>query len=99
MADAGEAAFDVLVKNERRIETCFEGLRFFDLRRWTTDLTELNKPVLGANVTQNPDLSFNYDLNYVVSQRSYSSAFLPIPYDEILMMGNLVQNEGWDGWN
>ena len=32
-----EAAFDALVKNERRIETCFEGMRFYDLRRWTTD--------------------------------------------------------------
>ena len=99
VALAGEAAFDALVKNERRIETCFEGLRFFDLRRWTTDLTELNKAVHGAGITQNPDMSFSYDLNYVASRRSYSSAFLPIPYNEILMMSNLVQNEGWDGWN
>ena len=22
-----------------------------------------------------------------------------IPYSEILRMSNLVQNEGWDGWN
>ena len=99
VASAGEAAFDVLVKNERRIETCFEGLRFFDLRRWTTDLTELNKPVHGAYITQNTDLSFSYNLNYFVSPRSYSSAFLPIPYDEILIMSSLIQNEGWDGWN
>ncbi len=54
--------FDALVKNERRIETCFEGMRFFDIRRWTTDLTELNKAVHGASITQNDDLSFTYDL-------------------------------------
>jgi hypothetical protein len=98
-ADAGETAFDALVKNERRIETCFEGLRFFDLRRWTTSLDELNKAVHGAGITRNEDLTFTYDLNYEVEGRSFSSAYLPIPYSEILRMSKLVQNEGWDGWN
>jgi hypothetical protein len=100
VADAGEAAFDSLVKNERRIETCFEGMRFYDLRRWSTDLTDLNKAVHGAGVTRNPDeVTFTYDLNYKVEDRSFSSAYLPIPYNEVLRMSNLVQNEGWDGWN
>ena len=101
VAAAGKAAFDVLVKNERRIETCFEGMRFFDLRRWTTDLTELNKPVHGAYITQvaGTPVTYTYDLNYQVEARSYSSAYLPIPYNEILRMSKLVQNEGWDGWN
>jgi starch-binding outer membrane protein, SusD/RagB family len=99
VAAAGQSAFDALIKNERRIETCFEGLRFFDLRRWTTDLTELNKSVHGAGITQNPDLSFTYNLNYEVGKRSFSSAWLPIPYSEMLRMNKLVQNEGWEGWN
>jgi len=99
VAAAGKAAFDAFVRNERRIETCFEGLRFFDIRRWTTDLTGLNQAVHGANITLNEDLSFTYDLNYQVEARSYKSAYLPIPYSEILRMSNLVQNEGWDGWN
>jgi hypothetical protein len=99
VAAAGKTAFDALVKNERRIETCFEGMRFYDLRRWTTDLTELNKSVHGASITRNADLSFTYDLNYQVEARSYSSAYIPIPYAEILRMSKLVQNEGWDGWN
>ncbi len=76
VAAAGEAAFDALVKNERRIETCFEGMRFYDLRRWTTDLTELNKAVHGAGITQNADLSFTYNLNYEVETRSL---FISIP--------------------
>jgi hypothetical protein len=99
VAAAGVTAFDALVRNERRIETCFEGLRFFDLRRWTKDLTELNKAVHGAGIIQNEDLSFTYNLNYEVEGRSYSSAFLPIPYSEILRMSKLDQNEGWEGWN
>jgi len=99
VADAGKTAFDALVKNERRIETCFEGLRFFDLRRWTSDLTELNKTVHGVEINRNEDLSFTYNLNYEVEGRSFSSAYLPIPYNEMLRMSNLIQNEGWDGWN
>ena len=99
VANAGEAPFDDLVKNERRIETCFEGMRFYDLRRWTTDLTELNKPVHGVNIQKNEDETFTYNLNYEVEGRSYTSPYLPIPYTEVLKMKNLVQNEGWEGWN
>jgi len=51
-------------------------------------------------VTRNEDeVTFTYDLNYEVENRSYPSAYLPIPYSEVLRMTNLVQNEGWDGWN
>ena len=100
VANAGATAFDVLIKNERRVETCFEGMRFYDLRRWTTDLTDLNKSVHGAGITRNSDeVTFTYNLNYEVEARAFSSAYLPIPYSEVLRMSNLVQNEGWDGWN
>lgn len=99
VASAGKSVFDLLVKNERRIETCFEGIRFYDLRRWTTDLTSLNKSVHGVYIEKNADDTFNYDLNRVVSPRTFSSAYLPIPYTEMLKMDNLIQNEGWEGWN
>lgn len=91
-------AFDALVKNERRISTCFEGMRFYDLRRWTTSLDELNQSVHGAGVTKSDDGSFTYDLNMTVEDRNFKSAYLPIPYSEMLRMSNLVQNEGWDSW-
>jgi hypothetical protein len=99
VAAAGEVPFDELIKNERRIETCFEGMRFYDLRRWSTTLTDLSKPVHGVKITKNPDDSFSYDLNYEVENRVYKSAYIPIPYDEMLRMSKLVQNEGWDTWN
>ena len=99
VAGSGATEFDALVKNERRIETCFEGMRFYDLRRWTIDLTELNNTVHGAYIERNDDATFTYDLNFEVGTRSFSSAYLPIPYSEILRMNKLVQNEGWDGWN
>lgn len=95
---AGENKFDLFVKNERRIETCFEGMRFYDLRRWTTTNAELNKAVHMAKIVKNDDGSFNYDFNIEVESRIFRSAYLPIPYNEMLRMENMVQNEGWDAW-
>lgn len=97
VALAGETAFDALVKNERRLETCFEGMRFYDLRRWTTNLTDLNKAAHGVNIIKNADNTFTYS-KVEVEQRNFKSAYLPIPYTEIMKMSNLVQNEGWEGW-
>lgn len=98
VAALGKSAFNEFVKNERRLELCFEGTRFFDIRRWSTDLKELNKPVHMARITRNADGSFAYKLDEVVETRAYTSAYLPIPYDEMLRMSKLVQNEGWDLW-
>lgn len=101
-AAAGAAAFNDLIKNERRIETCFEGMRFYDLRRWTTDAdwrSIINKPVHGVNIVQQTDLSFTYDYKYEVQSRNFTSPFNPIPYSEILRMNKLIQNEGWPSWN
>jgi hypothetical protein len=102
VANAGPDAFDALVRNERRITLCFEGVRFYDLRRWTTDAnwqSVINQPVHGVTITQNPDLSFTYDFTYVADQRKFPSPYNPIPYNEILRMSNLEQNEGWSSWN
>ena len=98
VASAGKAAFGDFIKNERRLELCFEGQRFYDIRRWSTSLEALNKPVRMARITKNGDNSFTYDLTVPVETRSFKSAYLPIPYDEVLRMSNLVQNEGWDAW-
>ncbi|MDR2473346.1 MAG: RagB/SusD family nutrient uptake outer membrane protein [Tannerella sp.] len=98
IAAAGKVAFNDFVKNERRIETCFEGIRFFDLRRWTTSVDELNRPVRRAKIIKNADNSFEYDLDVEVEKRVFPSAYLPIPYNEMLRTNNLVQNEGWDSW-
>ena len=98
VAAAGVNAFDNFVRNERRIETCFEGIRFYDLRRWYNTTTELNKPVHGVVVQKNEDGSFNYSLNNEVENRAFPSAYIPIPYQEMLRMSSLVQNEGWDSW-
>ena len=102
-AQTTETAFDALVRNERRIETAFEGIRFYDLRRWTTDAnwtSVINAPVHGAYITQVPGTpaTYSYDLNFMVENRIFPSPYNPIPYSEILRMNKLVQNEGWSSW-
>jgi hypothetical protein len=98
IAAAGKEAFGEFVKNERRIETCFEGIRFFDLRRWSVSTSELNKPVHRADIIKKEDGDFEYNLNVEVEERLFNSAYLPIPYNEMLRTNNMVQNEGWDSW-
>lgn len=44
----GAEAFRALVKNERRIELCFEGHRFWDIRRWNEPL---NHSISGVSIT------------------------------------------------
>ena len=100
VAGAGAAPFYELIKNERRIELAFEGERFHDMARWTNDTefnTIYNKPVHGLKTIKN-GTAYVYDLNWEVESRAYNSAYMPIPYDEILRMTKMVQNEGWDKW-
>jgi hypothetical protein len=76
-----------LIQNERRLELCFEGFRFWDLRRWKADLTVAADGVTISNGT--------YTINQV-EVRAYKDYMYygPIPYTQVLTFG-LVQNQGW----
>ncbi len=80
-----------LIRNERRLELCFEGFRFWDLRRWKVDLDKLNETARGTNMTNNVQVYNN------VETRSYKDYMYygPIPYSEVLKWSNLEQNTGW----
>lgn len=92
-----KAKFAAFVKNERRIETCFEGMRFYDLRRWNTSVSAVNQPVHKATIIRDENGNFTYG-SEVVDNRVFSSLYLPIPFTEALKMDKLVQNEGWESW-
>lgn len=78
-----------LIKNERRIELCFEGFRFWDLRRWN-DVKGMNVPVDGYDAVTMSVIS-------PVEVRKYEDymIYAPIPYTEIQKYG-LIQNKGWE---
>jgi hypothetical protein len=91
--------FRKLIHNERRIELCFEGHRFWDLRRWVNGvsdavgLSKLNEPVSAVSInstatefTSIPQLEIRSFQPYMI--------YGPIPYNETLKY-NIIQNQGW----
>ena len=80
-----------LIRNERRLELCFEGFRFWDLRRWKADLTKAAK---GININKT-----NTNFTVVdVESRAYNNDFMhygPLPEKEIIKFNALIQNKGW----
>lgn len=80
-----------LIRNERRLELCFEGFRFWDLRRWKVDLSKLNETVKGMQIEGETYTVIN------VEERKYKDYMYhgPIPYSEVLKFNALLQNKGW----
>lgn len=82
-----------LIRNERRLELCFENHRFWDLRRWKANLNETAR---GINITTSTTGALVYK-PIDVEQRNYQDYMIygPIPYAELIKFSNLVQNDGW----
>lgn len=80
-----------LIRNERRLELCFEGFRFWDLRRWKVSLTKLAETAVGTNKVNQVQTYPNVEVRSYKDYMYYG----PIPYSEILKWDNLKQNKGW----
>lgn len=84
-----------LIRNERRLELCFENKRFWDLRRWKMPL---NETVKGMQIDRDKDTG---ELTYSVidvEERKFDSSYQwygPIPKGEVLKWNKLKQNKGW----
>jgi len=84
-----------LIRNERRIELCFENKRFWDLRRWQMPIDE---GVKGIQIDRNEETGV---LSYTiinVEDRKFTSPYQwygPVPKSEMLKWSNLMQNAGW----
>jgi len=82
-----------LIRNERRLELCFENHRFWDLRRWKAPLTEGAK---GVSITTSATGVTTYSpINVEARQYQDYQYYGPIPYSEMLKWSNLQQNDGW----
>ena len=91
---ADQAKMTELIRNERRIELCFENKRFWDLRRWKMPL---NETVKGIIIDRNDEGELSYKV-IDVEERKYDSSYQcygPIPKSEVLKWSNLKQNKGW----
>ena len=79
--------------------TCFEGKRFFNLRRWTanhSDLSAINVDVHGVSIAGEPG-AYTYTPT-VIERKNYASLWRPLPYSEVRKCPNLVQNAGYENW-
>jgi hypothetical protein len=91
--------FRTLIHNERRIELCFEGNRFWDLRRWVNGvidavgLSKLNEPVAAVSINST---ATEFTPIPILEVRSFQPYMIygPIPYSETLKY-NIIQNQGW----
>lgn len=80
-----------LIRNERRIELCFENFRFWDVRRWA-DITAMNENIKGVKKGSDGKYTF---IDVEVRKFANYMIYAPIPYGETLKYG-LMQNNGWE---
>ncbi len=93
---------EALVRNERRVELAFEGLRYFDIKRWDIGATALNGKLEGTRlgtvdhktgvVTWSGERVVA-DVRTFKLERKY---LLPIPQSEIDLNPNMKQNPGYN---
>ena len=87
------------IRNERRVELCFEEHRYCDVRRWKLGEEYLDQTVHGIDIYKWTDGTKTYlPGNKVVEHRKFYGRmyWLPIPQTEIDKNPNIVQNPGYN---
>ncbi|MBO9618824.1 MAG: RagB/SusD family nutrient uptake outer membrane protein [Niabella sp.] len=97
-----QAAMRDQVRHERRVELAFEGLRWYDLKRWKTAETKMNGSVLGVrpgSVDPNTGVVTFTGSNITVGDQRVFKAnrdyYFPIPQKDIDISPILKQNPNW----
>lgn len=80
-----------LVRRERRVELAFEGVRYYDIRRWGIFEEVMNGPVYGAI---NPASNQPVDVE-VRSAKANRDYLWPIPQKELLSNPKMTQNPNY----
>jgi hypothetical protein len=95
LTETGEA-LENRIRNERQVELCFEGHRYYDVRRWKIAETTQNAAIGQVIINRAPDGTKTYTFQ-TLEQRYFDPAnyLLPIPKTEINRTG-LPQNPGYN---
>ncbi len=84
------------IRNERRVELCFEEHRFYDVRRWKEGEATFNGPVTGMRIIPTSATTFTYT-RFNVENRSFTAKnyLYPISQNELNRAPALKQNPGY----
>lgn len=99
-ADGGSVLLQV-VREERKIELCFENHRLWDLRRWRMAEDVLHGLTVSGMWITSSGAGLNYEIRPADVTTSSPRTFLakhylfPIPFSEMQRNTNLKQNPGW----
>ncbi|MCG6188599.1 RagB/SusD family nutrient uptake outer membrane protein [Maribellus maritimus] len=85
-----------IIRQERMIELAFEGIRFWDLRRWKLAEEYMNTPIQGFDVLEEDAEGF-YQVQTLFNEQSFEMKdyLWPLRQGNLLKNQNLVQNPGW----
>lgn len=84
-----------IIQQERMIELCFEGQRFWDIRRWKTAVDLYQTPIQGWDLEQG-EAAYFYRTKLLFKQEfGVKDYFWPIRSYNITINPNLIQNIGW----
>lgn len=85
---------DNVLRNERRFELAFEGLRWFDLLRW--HIAENAMRAVNGITVKNSMEDYQPDMNAVAKRIEETQGLLQIPQTQISLSGGVLkQNKGW----
>lgn len=85
-----------IIQQERMIELCFEGKRFWDLRRWKQAHIYMNQAERGWNVSQKTTKDY-YTVIVIQPLEFTTKQYLwPIRESELRKNVNLIQNPYWE---
>ena len=93
-AGLSETEFRARVRNERRVELCFEGHRYWDIRRWK--IGDVTKTIEGLSIVRSGDNTYTSTRKTVASRYWNDKMYwYPISENERHKNPNLIQNTGW----
>ncbi|MDR6197377.1 RagB/SusD family nutrient uptake outer membrane protein [Siphonobacter sp. SORGH_AS_0500] len=96
------ASLRTIIRRERKVEFAFEGLHYYDIQRWGTAATELNRQFTGMKLTNNPATYKDFPVDnqgfFLYQKRNFVAGrneLWPIPQSERDINPNLTQNPGY----
>ncbi len=96
------AGLRTIIRRERKAEFAFEGIHYFDIQRWGTAASELNRQFTGMKLTNTPATYKDFPVDnqgfYIYQKRNFiagKNELWPIPQSERDINANLTQNPGY----